>query len=141
MAFRDCIERSWIDIDELLDRIVQMFLNILLIFILVLMTLLLSYYMMLKNITVKICKEAEITGVITSSFVESTYQNNPLSKIPGAFRIEEISPGLDRPSEHLGEKLSIKITKEITISGHTIELSAKTEAINQGFYANGYRTD
>lgn len=97
--------------------------------------------MMLRNITVKVCKEAEITGVITSKFVNETYSTNPLSKISGTFQIEEINPGLDVPAHRLGDKLNIKISKTLSFAGYSIKITAKGKAVNQGRYGAGYRTD
>lgn len=100
----------------------------------------LTYIALLNNITSRITKEAEITGVISSSFVNMTYNKNPLSKIPGEFRVIKVEPAFDTPVDYLGDRLYIEVQKEVhLISNIYVPISSKASIINQGFYGRGYR--
>lgn len=126
--------------EDLFELIYENIVYVILIFLFICLLSFLSNLALLENITSRITREAEISGVITSAFVNETYNKSPLSKIKGDFKILDIKPGLNTKAEYLGDVMSITVSKDFHITDNFyITLKSTSVAINQGLYGKGYR--
>ena len=126
--------------EDLFDILYDFFKTAGILIFFVLLMILIGNYSLLKNMSSRIANEAEISGVISASYINTTYNNSPLSRLDGQFRILEITPGINSQAINLGDRIYIKIQKDVVIAKRfIIPITASSYAINQGFYGNGYK--